>query len=219
MSTTGQYGRTPGPFDTSVVQGIPFRGLLDIMDVAADVCGRRQGRPLNGCLGAWGVHAAAQKMAGRGIGDRAAVGVETGVLEGLVHVLDRCLVCLTRGAVGGECGWTTAGTAWRRRGAGAGVGRALAAAAVVVVDEWQVPVVLSERGLVRSRCRDGGVSQPILGMLHNYLWEVGEGTNRLSGIPGYIETRAPCLYQRCTMGQFQVEQKRNSKKKSDELHF
>ena len=59
------------------------------MNVAADVCGGRRGRSLNGCLGAW-VHVhVARKNSGAGDRGRAAGGVETGVLEGLVYVLDR----------------------------------------------------------------------------------------------------------------------------------
>jgi len=88
-----------GGLDTGVVLGTPSGGLLDIMDVAADLVLRvcRRGRP--GRL-------AARVDGGTGDrGGRAAVGAETRVLEGLVHVLDRLDVFDLRR----ECHWDWTG--------------------------------------------------------------------------------------------------------------
>lgn len=57
------------------------------MDVSADVW-RHRGRSLDGCLGKADTRVTGE-YGGTRDRDRAAVGVETGVLEGLVHVLDR----------------------------------------------------------------------------------------------------------------------------------
>lgn len=62
---------------------------MDIVDVSADVW-RHRGWSLNGCLGKADARVPVTgEYGGTRERDRAAVGVETGVLEGLVHVLDR----------------------------------------------------------------------------------------------------------------------------------